>query len=79
MFFIETYVTLFFQKLKYKLLLHYHHVCEKKFFNDTATTEIYTHLDTLSLHDALPISVSAHSKAVIRLSTESGDNAGKNM
>src|SRR3546814_5910171 len=27
------------------------------FFNDTATTEIYTYLHTLSLHDALPISV----------------------
>jgi hypothetical protein len=26
------------------------------FFNDTATTEIYTFTDTLSLHDALPIS-----------------------
>ena len=26
--------------------------------NDTATTEIYTTLDTLSLHDALPISAS---------------------
>lgn len=25
------------------------------FFNDTATTEIYTALNTLSLHDALPI------------------------
>src|SRR6059058_6656694 len=25
------------------------------FFNDTATTEIYTSLPTLSLHDALPI------------------------
>jgi hypothetical protein len=25
------------------------------FFNDTATTEIYTEHDTLSLHDALPI------------------------
>src|SRR5213082_4332253 len=25
------------------------------FFNDTATTEIYTVSDTLSLHDALPI------------------------
>src|SRR6056300_278717 len=25
------------------------------FFNDTATTEIYTRLHTLSLHDALPI------------------------
>ena len=31
--------------------------CLKKFFfNDTATTEIYTPLHTLSLHDALPIS-----------------------
>src|SRR3546814_11439100 len=28
------------------------HVC---FFNDTATTEIYTYCHTLSLHDALPI------------------------
>src|SRR5213082_3739144 len=28
------------------------------FFNDTATTEIYTVSDTLSLHDALPISSS---------------------
>src|SRR5213594_5271620 len=26
------------------------------FFNDTATTEIYTSVHTLSLHDALPIS-----------------------
>ena len=25
------------------------------FFNDTSTTEIYTNLNTLSLHDALPI------------------------
>ena len=25
--------------------------------NDTATTEIYTQFDTLSLHDALPISL----------------------
>src|SRR6056300_1729441 len=29
------------------------------FFNDTATTEIYTNLNTLSLHDALPILVAA--------------------
>src|SRR3546814_2291118 len=27
------------------------------FLNDTATTEIYTYLHTLSLHDALPISI----------------------
>src|SRR5881296_679605 len=30
------------------------------FFNDTATTEIYTLLYTLSLHDALPISGGHH-------------------
>src|SRR6266702_8723060 len=34
------------------------------FFNDTATTEIYT----LSLHDALPISVGQASRIVPRLS-----------
>src|SRR3546814_19754879 len=28
------------------------------FFNDTATSEIYTYLHTLSLHDALPICAS---------------------
>ena len=28
---------------------------KKNFFNDTATTEIYTPGYTLSLHDALPI------------------------
>ena len=31
------------------------------FFNDTATTEIYTSKNTLSLHDALPIYSSAFS------------------
>src|SRR6056300_273 len=30
--------------------------CMFFFFNATATTEIYTNLNTLSLHDALPIS-----------------------
>src|SRR5216117_4528136 len=29
------------------------------FLNDTATTEIYTRKDTLSLHDALPISAAS--------------------
>src|SRR3546814_6541142 len=29
--------------------------CRYFFLNDTATTEIYTYLHTLSLHDALPI------------------------
>src|SRR5213083_3626162 len=32
----------------------YHFICFF-FFNDTATTEIYTTANTLSLHDALPI------------------------
>src|SRR5881296_4756488 len=32
-------------------------------FNDTATTEIYTLLYTLSLHDALPISVAGSCRA----------------
>src|SRR5213075_3577062 len=38
------------------------------FFNDTATTEIYTTRHTLSLHDALPISASlrASSAALAR-------------
>src|SRR3546814_12019833 len=30
-------------------------MCIFVFFNDTATTEIYTYCHTLSLHDALPI------------------------
>src|SRR5881227_1077796 len=34
------------------------------FFNDTATTEIYTTVHILSLHDALPISA-AHLKAQV--------------
>src|SRR3546814_7091612 len=32
------------------------YTCSSFFFNDTATTEIYTYVHTLSLHDALPIS-----------------------
>src|SRR3989338_7059335 len=39
-----------------ELQSQFHLVCRLFFFNDTATTEIYT----LSLHDALPISNSAH-------------------
>ena len=35
------------------------------FFNDTATTEIYTNLNTLSLHDALPISVRTVPTAIL--------------
>src|SRR5213082_4265199 len=37
------------------------------FFNDTATTEIYTESDTLSLHDALPISAYDRDATVHRL------------
>src|SRR6186997_823222 len=37
------------------ILLHVTYVVFDFFFNDTATTEIYTTTDTLSLHDALPI------------------------
>src|SRR3546814_8657793 len=35
------------------------------FFNDTATTEIYTSGHTLSLHDALPICQPHHGKRVV--------------
>src|SRR3546814_14295703 len=43
------------------------------FFNDTATTEIYTYLHTLSLPDALPISIvaAAATAAVLRPITSS--------
>src|SRR5210317_2179618 len=37
------------------------------FFNDTATTEIYTLSYTLSLHDALPITDAAERTAVFEL------------
>src|SRR3546814_12046986 len=36
-------------------------------FNDTATTEIYTYGHTLSLHDALPISVAALGREIRRV------------
>src|SRR5216117_1399735 len=49
-------------ELQSPFLISYAVFCLKKktqpffcFFNDTATTEIYTRKDTLSLHDALPI------------------------
>src|SRR3712207_8220754 len=42
------------------------------FFNDTATTEIYT----LSLHDALPISLRADAAAA-ELELERGDDRGQ--
>src|SRR5881397_4131451 len=43
-----------FDQLKVHLLVYFF------FFNDTATTEIYTAQYTLSLHDALPISSPPH-------------------
>src|SRR3546814_17609027 len=44
------------------------------FCNDTATTEIYTYLHTLSQHDALPISTARIEK--IRRDGPGGGNAG---
>src|SRR2546422_11652471 len=44
----------------------YHQVCPFFFFNDTATTEIYT----LSLHDALPISMHGIIRIVAELDGE---------
>src|SRR5213082_3155864 len=35
-------------------------------FNDPATTEIYTVSDTLSLHDALPISTTPPTRVTVR-------------
>src|SRR5213080_382500 len=50
------------------------------FFNDTATTAIYTPLYTLSLHDALPISLEGE-RAADRAKTDDaelrGAHAGK--
>src|SRR6187397_3160147 len=48
-------------KYKHASISFSEHTCRRKFiyfffFNDTATTEIYTVYNTLSLHDALPIS-----------------------
>src|SRR2546429_5310704 len=42
----------YYSKYKYSKTMRVKHLCLFFFFNDTATTEIYT----LSLHDALPIS-----------------------
>src|SRR6187431_353663 len=53
------------------------------FFNDTATTEIYTTVHTLSLHDALPISSPAEPREglapgefAVAGSAQQGDAAG---
>src|SRR6056300_2118105 len=52
-------------------VIHFSRSCQGRtdlgcifFFNDTATTEIYTNLNTLPLHDALPISRSLASSNV---------------
>ena len=47
------------------------------FFNDTATTEIYT----LSLHDALPISIAGvplYSRAYVEVLPGTGESSGGN-
>src|SRR3546814_17462580 len=43
------------------------HICF--FFNDTATTEIYTYGHTLSRHDALPISHPKPNRPLLRFAT----------
>ena len=43
--------------------------------NDTATTEIYTHANTLSLHDALPIFMSrSEARSAVLFELETGGN-----
>src|SRR5213080_2644321 len=55
-------------KFQYIFPLQYYHSSKNIFFFfiDTATTEIYTPLYTLSLHDALPISCSGNSSRLRR-------------
>src|SRR5881398_1638899 len=48
-------------------------LCSCFFFNDTATTEISTLSDTLSLHDALPISVPRDDAPRLRVVDRLGD------
>src|SRR3546814_20187224 len=47
------------------------------FFNDTATTEIYTYGHTLSLHDALPISIGMAEKLPARGSSGGAPGRGR--
>src|SRR3546814_17574087 len=50
------------------------------FFNDTSTTEIYTYCHTLSLHDALPISLIPDIKGLtktVREETSASQLCGK--
>ena len=57
----------------------YHYVlhCIGFFFNDTATTEIYTNLNTLSLHDSLPVlllPIDCVLACLVHTSDDSGNN-----
>src|SRR3546814_12896197 len=49
------------------------------FFNDTATTEIYTYLHTLSLHAALPIflRLDRHARFITRAGDETKTRADR--
>src|SRR5213075_3546191 len=47
------------------------------FFNDTATTEIYTTRHTLSLHDALPISAGRLRRRLRRHRRDRGQRRGR--
>src|SRR6184192_994482 len=50
------------------------------FFNDPATTEFYTSIDTLSLHDALPISFDENGlKKLSCLQYRHGPNHGHHL
>src|SRR3546814_13267003 len=49
------------------------------FVNDTATTEIYTYLHTLSLHDALPIWAHSSGDAPSRIFEPSETFRSRNM
>src|SRR6184192_193713 len=44
------------------------------FFNETATPDIYTSIDTLSLHDALPIFLHHRQRPCIRFSQQRCQN-----
>src|SRR3546814_3893645 len=46
------------------------------FFNDTATTEIYTYGHTLSLHDALPIYLGGAAPPALHRAARLGADAG---
>src|SRR3546814_18092332 len=49
------------------------------FFNDTATTEIYTVCNTLSLHDALPIFMHGVPEVVCAPAADAGFGIGRDV